>query len=81
MRVRVRVFGGIREALGWREVERDIEGGATARQLMQDLKEEYPAFGYYAPVIKIAVNHEYVDPETVLCDGDEVAWIPPVAGG
>jgi molybdopterin converting factor small subunit len=29
----------------------------------------------------IAVNHTYVNGETVLHDGDEVALIPPVSGG
>jgi molybdopterin converting factor small subunit len=28
-----------------------------------------------------AVNREYVDGETVLRDGDEVSFLPPVAGG
>jgi molybdopterin converting factor small subunit len=28
-----------------------------------------------------AVNHRYVSPETVLHEGDEVAFIPPVGGG
>jgi molybdopterin converting factor small subunit len=28
-----------------------------------------------------AVNQEYVDGQTVLHDGDEVAFLPPVAGG
>ena len=28
-----------------------------------------------------AVNREYVGADTVLRDGDEVAFLPPVAGG
>ncbi len=81
MRVRIMMFGGAREALGWRELDREIEAGATARQLLQDLEEEYPALRCYTPVIKIAVNQKYADPETELREGDEVACIPPVAGG
>ncbi len=29
----------------------------------------------------IAVNQEMAEPETVLRDGDEVAFFPPVTGG
>ncbi|MGZ8832865.1 MAG: MoaD/ThiS family protein [Thermoanaerobaculia bacterium] len=29
----------------------------------------------------IAVNETYAGPDTVLRDGDELAFIPPVAGG
>jgi MoaE-MoaD fusion protein len=28
-----------------------------------------------------AVNESYADPDVVLRDGDELAFIPPVAGG
>jgi molybdopterin converting factor small subunit len=30
---------------------------------------------------RFAVNREYQQPQTVLQHGDEVAFIPPVAGG
>jgi len=31
--------------------------------------------------VRIAVNHALVDADSVLCDGDEVALLPPVTGG
>lgn len=31
--------------------------------------------------VRIAVNHELVDPESRLASGDEVALFPPVTGG
>jgi molybdopterin converting factor small subunit len=31
--------------------------------------------------LRVAVNQKYVPEETVLDDGDEVAFIPPVQGG
>ena len=31
--------------------------------------------------LAVAVNREFASPDTPLQDGDEVAFIPPVAGG
>jgi molybdopterin synthase sulfur carrier subunit len=81
MRVKIRLFGGPREVLGKAELDRDVEPGLTAGQLLADLVEEYPALDSYAPVIKVAVNRKYVDPASELREDDEIACIPPVAGG
>jgi molybdopterin converting factor subunit 1 len=81
VRVKIRLFGAPREALGWRELERDIDDGLTAGQLLEDLTQEYPILEDYAPALKIAVNRRYVAPDTELFEGDEIACIPPVAGG
>jgi len=81
MRVKVRLFGAPREALGWRELEREIDDGLTAGQLVEGLMHEYPILNGYAPALKIAVNRRYADLDTELREGDEVACIPPVAGG
>jgi len=81
VRVKIRLFGGPREILGKSELDRDVEAGLTAGRLVADLMEEYPVLESYAPVIKIAVNQRYADAETELREGDEIACIPPVAGG
>ena len=41
---------------------------------------DYPPLGA-AVGVRLAVNHKYVPLNHVLCDGDEVAVIPPVSGG
>jgi molybdopterin synthase catalytic subunit len=81
MRVKVRLFGGPRELLGWRELEQEIVAGSTAKQLIEGLVREFPVLNGCAPAIKIAVNRRYADEDTELHEGDEVACIPPVAGG
>ncbi len=30
---------------------------------------------------RVAVNEEFAGADTVLCDGDEVAFLPPMSGG
>ncbi len=58
-----------------------LEAPATGTDLLDHLEAQYPVLGDYRPVLRLAVNQEYV-PETVtLADGDEVALITPVSGG
>jgi superfamily II DNA helicase RecQ len=45
------------------------------------LRADYPRLAPYEKPPFTAVNQDYVQPETILRDGDEVAFIPPVSGG
>ncbi len=66
------------------EAQRKLELGAdthTAGQLMDQLCERYPALTAYRGITRLAVNGRYAEDDTPVADGDEVALIPPVAGG
>ena len=73
MKVRVRLFAGLRERAGWSE--RTVDAATVA--------EIWPALelGAEPQGLLYAVNRRYAPPETALADGDEVALIPPVSGG
>jgi molybdopterin converting factor subunit 1 len=81
VRVKVKLFGAPREALGRREIEQTLPEGSTAGHLLDLLVEAYPALITYSSTIKLAVNRRYAPPQTPLREGDEVALIPPVGGG
>ena len=81
MTVVVKFFALSRQVTGKQEVEIRLPKDATAALLMEALKKRFPKFEALFGSVKVAVNWDYVDPETVLRDGDEVAIIPPVAGG
>ncbi len=81
MRVTVRLFAAYREAAGTSELELTLEDGATLQEVWHLLVERFPGLATFRHRIVGAVNAEYVSPETPLQDGDEVAFIPPVAGG
>ncbi|TKJ30347.1 MAG: molybdopterin converting factor subunit 1 [Chloroflexi bacterium B3_Chlor] len=81
MRVKVRLFGAPREALGKREIQQDLPSGSTVQDLMDLLMEEYPALRSHSSMIRMALNRKYVLLEAQLREGDEVAFIPPVGGG
>ncbi|MEP6993529.1 MAG: MoaD/ThiS family protein [Acidobacteriota bacterium] len=81
MRVRVLHFASFREAVGRQEELREIPDRTPVSALWEALAREVPLFGRLPSMPPAAVNHEHVDPGTVLRDGDEVAFLPPVAGG
>ena len=81
MRVKTRFFAAIKDIVGTSEVELDLAPGTTAGNLLQRYCQQYPPLSRYANNALIAVNLEFVPPETRLQEGDEVAFIPPVSGG
>ncbi len=81
MRVRVRAFAALREALGFTEQTVALPEGATTADVLERLSAEHPAAGLAERRFALAVNRAYADRQTALSDGDEVALIPPVSGG
>lgn len=59
----------------------ELPEGATAQDAWAALPQEVRDGGLGPPTVRVAVNLEYADWSRVLQDGDEVAFIPPVAGG
>jgi len=76
----VKLFAAAAQAAGNREL-RGPWAGLTADGLLAKLLEEYPGLRPLAPSLQMAVNHEYVEGDHRISDGDEVAVIPPVSGG
>ena len=81
MRIQLLHFASFREAVGRDEETRDVPEGTRVGELWKRLAGEVPFFARYPAPPPAAVNREYVPPDTVLRDGDEVAFLPPVAGG
>ncbi len=53
---------------------------ATASALFDRVSERH-RFGFDRESLRVAVGDRMVGWDAVLCDGDEVAFIPPVSGG
>jgi len=60
-----------------------LEGGRKISDLVGILEKNYPEMAELAhqKKILISVNQEIAHPETVIQEGDEVALLPPFAGG
>jgi molybdopterin synthase catalytic subunit len=81
MHVRARLFAVQRELAGTREVALDLPDGGTIDDAWRLLVERYPVLAPGRSFLRFARNGDYADATTVLGDGDEVAFIPPVSGG
>ena len=80
MRVRLLLFASYAEALGSTELTIDVPAGATAGDVLTAVRSR-PGAEKLPPKPLIAVNQKYAKAEAPLAENDEVALIPPVAGG
>lgn len=78
--VHVRLFGVHRESAGAPVVEVELAPGSTVRDLRSALA-RHPAMARPLGRVAVAVNRRYASEEEVIAGGDEIALIPPVAGG
>ncbi len=81
MQVRILYFAVLREKAGRDQRTLEIESGATVATTLAALGRAEPEIAAWLPRIQVAVNQQMVPPEHPLHEGDEVALIPPVAGG
>jgi molybdopterin converting factor subunit 1 len=81
VQVKLLFFASLKDIIGSRQLQLDVEPGATVADVLTSLEADYPRIKPYRPVVLTAVNEEYVDQRTAIHDGDEIAIFPPVSGG
>jgi molybdopterin synthase catalytic subunit len=81
MRITLKLFGSAREESGAKELSIDLPEGARVADLRARMTQELPALARLGARLRVARNLEFVGEEEPLADGDEVAFLPPVAGG
>ena len=80
MFVRILAFGAARDIVGQSVSIHEIREHATAAELLDELKQQYPKLTQLRS-LTVAVNGTYAAAETIVKETDEVALIPPVSGG
>jgi molybdopterin converting factor subunit 1 len=80
MTVTVLLFASYADAVGRSTIQLDLESGATVRDVIQQVREMGDA-KRLPPAPMVAVNEQYASRDRELRAGDEIALIPPVAGG
>lgn len=81
VRVQVLFFAVLRERLGREQASYELPDGATVASLLEVIGATTSTLVSLLPRVQVAVNQQVVRGERALCDGDEVALIPPVSGG
>ncbi len=78
--VRTLFFGAYAERAARREGTARLAADATVADLVRELRRS-EGLSWLPDRVVVAVNQVYADDGTALSEGDEVALIPPVAGG
>ncbi len=81
MKIQLLLFGAVREAAGRGLLEVDLEDGATVAHQRAWLAARNAAAEKLGDRLAVSINTELAQHADVLEEGDEVAFLPPVAGG
>lgn len=77
----VKLFAAYQEAYGVPEQVLEIPAGTAVAAVCDRLISEHPELAQWRDLTRFGVNLQFVEPDTLLQDGDEVVLIPPVSGG
>ena len=81
MKIRIRYFASLREHTGLNEELLTLPDGASVADARALLLDRYPGLQAVVERSIYALNRHYVPLESVLHDGDELVFIPPMGGG
>jgi molybdopterin synthase sulfur carrier subunit len=79
--VTVKLFAVYQEAFDVSELVLDFPDGTPVQAVCDRLISEHPKLSKWREITRFGVNLQFVAPDTILQNGDEVVLIPPVNGG
>ena len=77
MQAKVLAFGPIAEEMGGREHQVDILPNSSVRFVLEELGLDM----WLSQGLMVSINGKKVTEDEPVCDGDEIALLPPVSGG
>lgn len=81
IKITVKLFAAYQEAYNEPELILEFPENTPVLQVREHLIEEHPELEQWRDVTRFGVNFNFVEPDTLLHEGDEVVLIPPVSGG
>jgi molybdopterin converting factor small subunit len=78
--VTVQLFASYAESFGGATLELPLESGSTVADLLSRLR-LLPGASILPDSPRVAVNRKFASADQLVDAGDEIALIPPVAGG
>ena len=81
--ITIKYFASLRDIAEKEEDSLDIENPITIDQLSDIISKTAPKMGAIIreKKVMISVNQEMASSDTIIHDGDEVAFLPPFSGG
>ncbi len=79
--VTIELFAVYQEAFETAEISRQFPANTPVSEVLERLILERPILARWREVTRFGINLDFVTPETIVRDRDEVVLIPPVSGG
>jgi sulfur-carrier protein len=79
--VTVKLFAVYQEAFGKAEISCQFPPNTPVKDVLTSLTAQQPQLAQWHDVTKFGINLEFVEPDTIMIDRDEIVLIPPVSGG
>ena len=81
MKIKVLLFGPVRDAVGTSEEVIEFPPGSTLQDVKAHYEQRYAEVQRLSRSILLACNQHFQEEGHLIDDGDEVALLPPVSGG
>lgn len=85
MKIQLRFFAGVREALGVADetvaLPEEVRTVGAVRDWLRTRGAPWAATLAPECALRMAYDHNMTEPDTVVLEGGEVAFFPPVTGG
>ena len=81
MEIKLICYAVLQELISEEPFELGIPAKCTAQQVIELLSQNYPIAAPILKATRLAHQDDYVEKQSVLCDGAEYCLIPPVSGG
>ncbi|MFB2893252.1 MoaD/ThiS family protein [Aerosakkonemataceae cyanobacterium BLCC-F50] len=79
--ITIKLFAAYQEAYGVPELVREFPSETSVGKVLENIITEHPELAQWREITRFGVNLQFVEPDTILQDGDELVFIPPVSGG
>jgi molybdopterin synthase sulfur carrier subunit len=79
--ITIKLFAVYQEVYGANELVWEFPYGTPVQAVCDRLISEHPKLSKWREITRFGVNLQFVEPDTILQNGDEVVLIPPVNGG
>lgn len=79
--ITVKLFAAYQEACGVSELALALPSGTRVVDVRDRLIAEHPELVEWRDLTRFGINLQFVEPDTIVQNGDEVVLIPPVSGG